>query len=226
MAKYDDPTRGEMADLLRRVRDLERASPLNNASIGRNGLRVHSGGVITIQNGGLSVTGTAEVIGKLIGSGTLTWTGPVSFEGTTNLDGPTKVVGRMDVTGPMFVSGDTDINGSLDITGNTRLYGDMAVQAAGKISVGNMRIGEGTHGSGKGVSFTNGGALSANGTSVEVYAATGGFLGVGTGSCSLSHNGSQVKVDGNGVSLSGPSLNTNLTPNIHMDGQGRLWRTS
>ena len=78
MAGLDDLSRGELADILRRLRQLETASPLQNASIGSNGLRVYDGGVITIQNGGLSVTGSGTFVGTLNANGTITFTGTLT----------------------------------------------------------------------------------------------------------------------------------------------------
>lgn len=236
--RTDNLNASELKDLARRITALERATPLNNASIGRNGLRVHSGGVITIQNGGLSITGTAEVIGALIGSGQLTWTGNVSFTGPVDLEGDVAITKTLDVTaGAVFRStlntvgasafgGTVSIVGALRLRSETTLEDDLTVTSGGKITVGNMKIGEGTHGSGKGISFTNGGAVSANSNSVEVYAASGGLLSVGTGSSALYHGANGVIADGSGVRVSGAGVNTGLTPNVHMDATGRLWRTS
>lgn len=206
--------RGELQDLQRRVEALERGTPTNNASIGRNGLRVYDGGVVTIENGGLSITGSAEVIGQLIGSGILAWMGDAAFTGDVDMIGTTTISGPLNVIGPV------DITDDLDMTG------DMTVSGGGKINVGNMKIGEGTHGDGKGVSFTNGGALSATGNRVELYAASNGLISAGTSESAIYLGANGVIVNSDGVKLSGLALNAAPTPNVHIDGTGRLWRTS
>ena len=148
MARIDNLDKGELRDLLRRVRALEKATPLNNASIGRNGLRVHDGGVITIENGGLKITGTAEVIGQLIGSGVLTWTGETNLEGPTEINGDTDINGDTTVTGPFHVQGDTDITGELDVSGVMTLLANLIVGAGGKIKVGGMTLDPAVSGAG------------------------------------------------------------------------------
>lgn len=111
MAGLHDLSAGAyFADRDKRQRAMETAAPLRNASIGAGGLRVHSGGVITIENGGLRVTGTAEIIGKLIASGQIEFNGPVR------------------ITGP------------LDITGLTQIMGDLAIKAGGKLTAGTIEL--------------------------------------------------------------------------------------
>lgn len=110
MAMLDDPSRGEIPGILKRLRALETASPLRNASIGAGGLRVYDGGMITIENGGLRVTGTAEIIGKLIASGIIEFSGEVT------------------------------ISGPLDISGLTQIMGDLILQAGGKFTAGTIEL--------------------------------------------------------------------------------------
>jgi len=139
VAGLDDLSRGELADILRRLRQLETASPLQNASIGSSGLRVYGGGVITIENGGLKVTGSAEIIGALIASGTIAFTGtltqsgPSTFTGDTKLNGPTHINGATDITGATTVTGDMTSTGTFTNNGPTNLNG--ATKTTGTLSV-------------------------------------------------------------------------------------------
>lgn len=209
---------GELRDLLRRVEDLERGTPLNNAAIGRSGLTVYDGGVITIENGGLSITGTAEVIGQLIGSGALTWTGEVGFTGQTNLDGPTKIdgdttingdvdmTGIITITGPMNVLGDVDITKTLDITGLVRLFDSMTVETGGKITVGGMTLSKTTVGGG--IAFSNGGVVAAEGGSVAMYSGTG-YVGASTAYATLTYGVNNVTVN---------DSRTTVVGNLHVTG--------
>ena len=57
MSRIDNLNRGEFADILRRLRALETASPLTNAAIGRGTLDVYDAGQINVSNGGLLISG-------------------------------------------------------------------------------------------------------------------------------------------------------------------------
>lgn len=97
MARIDNLDQGALRNALRPVRQAATATPGNNMSIGRNGLRVHDGGHIIIENnGGITITGPD---GELIGTGTLTWVGQ------TNLEGPVSLTGDLTVEGtvPMVI---------------------------------------------------------------------------------------------------------------------------
>lgn len=102
---------------------------LQNASIGRAGIRVYDGGWIRIEDGGLSVTGTQTVTGRLEGSGTFDWSGPMDITGDQNVNGDVTFSGQVTVNGPW------DLNGNGDIAGNVSLTGDMAVKSGGEIRV-------------------------------------------------------------------------------------------
>src|SRR5690554_6893297 len=94
MSRVDDVNslRAEVAELKRMYRDLANATPLSSTSVGRGRLRMYDNSELLIEDGNLTITGTATVDGQLVGSGTFTWTG------TTNLNGPTNVRGNMAVT--------------------------------------------------------------------------------------------------------------------------------
>lgn len=129
-----------MGDLVRTIRRIARQT-IQNASIGRAGIRVYDGGWIRIEDGGLQVTGTATVTGRLEGSGTFDWTGPMNLKGAQNVTGPTTFVGKVningdvDINGPLNVLGVWKLTGNGDITGNVNLTGNMAVKSGGSITV-------------------------------------------------------------------------------------------
>ncbi|SDW32783.1 hypothetical protein SAMN04487912_102342 [Arthrobacter sp. cf158] len=142
MSIIDNQAQGNVRDFDRRLRALEHASNMNSAAIGRGGIRVHSGGVITIENGGLMVTGTAEIIGRLIASGLVTFIGDVV------ISGPLDVSGTVDVSGVMTVLNDLEIaSGGLFKAGDIELrpdgsakFGSMEIDPSGKITSGSATI--------------------------------------------------------------------------------------
>ena len=146
MAGLDDLSRGELQGILKRLRILESAAPLQNASIGEGGLRVHSGGQITIQNGGLSVTGTATISGVLNADGTVTLSGTVGISGPLTISGNTSITGNVTSTGTFTNNGPTNLNGAtkttgtLSVEGVTTLKNDLNVTGAGKIIAGQTTI--------------------------------------------------------------------------------------
>ena len=136
MGAVNNLNAGDVAEIWRAIRALQVATPLNSASIGAGGLRVYDGGVITIENGGLRVTGTAEIIGNLIASGVIDFTGDVTISGP------------MDVTGLMTLAGDLVVASGGKITAGTielnpdgsAKFGSMTISPAGKITSGSAEI--------------------------------------------------------------------------------------
>lgn len=132
----------EIQAIYRRLARLENATPLASSSIGRGGIRVYDGGMITIENGGLQVTGTAEIIGRLIASGLVTFIGDVV------ISGPLDVSGNVDVSGVMTVLNDLIIaSGGLFKAGDIELrpdgsakFGTMEIDPNGKITSGSAKI--------------------------------------------------------------------------------------
>jgi len=229
MAGLDDLSRGELTDILRRLRQLETASPLQNASIGSNGLRVYDGGVITIQNGGLNVTGSGTFVGTLNANGTITFTGtfnqsgPTTFTGDTKLNGPTHINGNTDVTGdfkvtgPTHLEGATDIKGTLSVEGATTLKGDMTL-TTGKIKAGGMTVDPAADGGS--VVFSGGGGLQGvSGVTVVKGAGNAGFTANATASMFAASN--SVGVTSTAVTITGPTTVTgNLNANAAITNAG------
>lgn len=127
------PGQGAAADL-KRVQRNQGVATLQNAAIGRAGLRVYDGGWVRIENGGLSVTGTASVTGVLTGSGTFDWSGPSILRGSVNVTGNMYTSGELGISGPLAVGGSTTLNGPVTMN-NTLTLG-----ASGQITAGSVVI--------------------------------------------------------------------------------------
>lgn len=98
MPQVDDPSnsREELRKLFARVRALETSTPLANASVERGRLRMYDGSELLIEDGNLTVSGTATVTGDLDVTGTLGLTGDmtVSSGGKITVSGsPNAVIG-------------------------------------------------------------------------------------------------------------------------------------
>jgi len=208
MAGLDDLSRGELADILRRLRILETASPLQNASIGEDGLRVYNGGVITIENGGLNVTGTATITGTLQADGTIT------FTGTFNQSGPTTFTGDTKLNGPTHINGATDIKGALSVEGASTLKGNLDVTGSGKITAGNTVIDPSA--SNGGVTFASGGGVGGNGGNVVVKGTGNAGLITDT-TAAVFAGASQLTVGDGYVKIDGLETVTGVTANLYMD---------
>ncbi len=200
MAGLDDLSRGELEGILKRLRALETAAPLQNASIGAGGVRVHSGGVITIQNGGLYVTGTAEIIGTLIASGIIDFTGDVT------ISGPLNVTGLMTLAGDLVVaSGGKITAGTIELNPDgSAKFGTMTISPTGKITSGSAEINpDGSVKFGTFLIDTAGKVTLAN----DLNVTTGGKIVAGNTTISPSaSNGGVEFVSGGGVGGNGGSV--------------------
>ncbi|MFJ4026019.1 hypothetical protein ACIPWF_00815 [Paenarthrobacter sp. NPDC089989] len=121
-----DPMKAIQA-LVRRIERLENNTNQNRSAIGRGGLSVYDGGMITIENGGLRVTGSAEIVGTLNANGTINMTGIFIASGEMQLNGTTVATGEFHIDGPLLVDGNTTFNGELTINGITNITGDTTV---------------------------------------------------------------------------------------------------
>jgi len=224
MAGLDDLSRGELADILRRLRILETASPLQNASIGEDGLRVYNGGVITIENGGLTVTGTATITGTLQADGTIT------FTGTFNQSGPTTFTGDTKLNGPTHINGATDIKGALSVEGVSTLKGDLNV-TTGKVKVGSaLTIDPAVDGGG--LSFSSGAKLAnyaggialQSGSSILGISPTGASIGTSGANILTSQTDGIVGVTGK---LQVGTMPTSPQPaNVYVDASGNFFKST
>lgn len=241
---------GNLKDLERRIRRLERANPLSSSSLGRGRMRFYDGSELLIQNGALNVTGTATISGVLDVSGRtnlkgqVSVTGPMEISGTTNITGNTNIMGELNVTGPTTLDGITDIGGNttisglLDVTGNTTLSGELDVTGnttiSGQLDVTGPMATKGTL-SVEGVTtlkndlnVTEGGKIKAGNLEIEPAAGgqinfSGGSLSVGLGGLLLNHT--------QGIKLFAPVVEistqrkpaSELTP-LGVDSNGGIYR--
>ncbi|QSZ49572.1 hypothetical protein [Arthrobacter sp. D5-1] len=200
MGKINNQAQGNLDELWRRLRALEAASNQNNMAVGRGGIRVHSGGGITIENGGLSVSGSATVSGTLNASGvinmtgTFTATGDVNLNGPTDINGPTTITGDITSAGHFTQTGPTDLNGTTTVAGDTTVTGDFNVNGpmkttstlsvegvttlkndlnvtTGKVKAGGMTIDPGLFGGS--VQFSAGGYLSGTASGPQLTGPAG-----------------------------------------------------
>lgn len=133
---HDLSAGGYFADRDKRQRAMETAAPLRNASIGAGGLRVHSGGMITIENGGLRVTGTAEIIGRLVASGTIEFSGEVTISGPLDITGLTQIMGDLILqAGGKFTAGTIELNPD-----GSAKFGTLTIDPTGKLTSGQATI--------------------------------------------------------------------------------------
>lgn len=208
----------EIRALKERVRILETATPLQDASVTRGRLRVASadgfvaeavaGGAPAVRVTGLQVVdGVLRITGTLEGSGTWSWSGTLTQTGTTNLNGPWNLngvgtiagnvtaTGTLTQNGPWNLVGVGTITGDVTQTGNTTQQGSVTVTGSGKITVGGMVIDPADGGK---VTFPGGAELRAdvgNGIqmqigTVKISAQAGAItLSVGTRSIGISSSG-------------------------------------
>jgi cytoskeletal protein CcmA (bactofilin family) len=221
MGQIDNLNQGQLADLFARVSRLEKAVPLANASVGGGRLRFYDGGQLLVENGGLSVTGTATISGVLQADGTINLTGtvtisgPLTVTGDTKLNGPTHINGATDITGNTTVTGDFNVNGPMKTTGTlsvegvTTLKTDLNVTTGGKVNVGSsMTLNPSTDGGS--ATFSNGAKLSSGtgaitmygvgGTSTVTAASTSAGVTSGTSSAVMFNDGTW-KVGSSGANI-------------------------
>ena len=253
MGQIDNLTESRLGEILDRLDVLESAANMNSAAIGRGGIRVHSGGVITIENGGLRVTGTAEIIGTLLASGIIDFTGDV------NISGPLDVSGLVQLMSDLVVlSGGKITAGSIELNPDgSAKFGTMTISPAGKITSGSAEINP--DGSAKFGQFTiaaNGdldsaGSLDINGPAtlnndltvsagkkitlggltLENTGTGGGTVNFPNGSVSSSTTFGMLVASAVAVEIATPSMKwsglpttSGVTANIYMDGSGNIKR--
>lgn len=255
MTKIVDLSTGNLDGIWRAIRALQNATPLNNASIGRSGLLVYDGGVITIENGGLVVSGTASISGFLNVTGTATisglldvtgntrltgqtdiWgplivTGDTDLDGLTTITGDTSITGNLDVTGPTTVSGTLDVTGAmttkstLSVEGVTTLKNDLDV-TTGKIKAGTMTIDPSLHGGS--IQFAGGGYLSGTASGPQLTGPAGNAF-VYAQSALAGIQATNIKLAGATEvqgGLSVTSAPTSSEPaNVYMDENGKIYRS-
>lgn len=118
----DDVSSGEIEDLMRRIKRLESATNLQNASVTKGRLRF-IGGLLLIDSGG-----TLTVIGTMNGTGDFNWTGPWTLSGAGDITGDVDLTGDFEVlSGGRIKVGNIILNpsdegGSVDFGGGRKIH--------------------------------------------------------------------------------------------------------
>ncbi|MET4095106.1 hypothetical protein [Arthrobacter sp. UYCu712] len=245
MAKIRDLTQGTLGQAARQAHRDRYATPMNGASIGRGGLRVYGGGVITIENGGLKVTGTAEIIGRLIASGIIDFTGDVTVSGPMDVSGILTVTNNLIIaSGGKITAGSIELNpdgsakfGSLTISpagkitsGSAEInpdgsvkFGALTIDTAGKVTAGGVSL-DPNYFDGS-VRFSNGTYLAATPNGAQLVKAGGGAVTVSAAQADMGAGAYAVIVNGNGVSMLGLPTTPNK-PNLYMDPVTKVLKVS
>lgn len=207
---------------------LTQKNDLQHAAIGRGGIIVYGGGVITIENGGLNVTGYAQITGELRGDGTLIWTGPWAFTGAGEITGNVDLTGNLDVVddGKITVGNILIENGKIYVgTGSAQVVID---GATGKITAGNMSMDPTV--SGGALTFANGAQVFTDSGTVQLYKGSS-VAQISDSYARIQHGGDVVQIDGDGIRMSPGAVpsepNTGLPiPNVLLLGTGGYLRKS
>ncbi|AOY72047.1 hypothetical protein ARZXY2_2517 [Arthrobacter sp. ZXY-2] len=234
-----------LAGLVKRVRRLENGTPQNNAGIGRGGMTVYDGGMITIENGGLRVNGSAEIIGTLNADGTINMTGIFIASGEMQLNGTTIATGQFNIDGPLLVDGNTTFNGELTINGITNITGDTTVtgklvtdgpvdingltKITGDLEVsGTMDI-NGPTTLNNDLTVAEGKKIRLGGLTLENTGTGGGTVNFPNGSVSSSSAFGLLLASALAIELAAPALKlsglgqaSGVTANVYLDNNGNL----
>lgn len=248
MGQIDNLKQGDVQDIYRRLRALEFASNQNNMAVGRGGISVYGGGGITIENGGLSVTGSATVLGTLIASGVINFTGAVTVSGPMGVSGVLTVTNNLVIaSGGKITAGSIQLNpdgsasfGTLTISPAGKLTsGSAEINPDGSVKFGNLTISTTGIVTAGGVSldpsylsgslrFSNGTYVAAtpNGAQLVKSGAGGGAVTVSAAQADMAAGAGGVIVDNAGVSLMGLPTTTQK-PNLYQDPTSkRLYRST
>lgn len=158
-----------MGDLIRTVRRIARQT-IQNASIGRAGIRVYDGGRILFeQGGGVEIRDDGFIIidGDLTGNGNLNWTGFWRFISAAGgeIDGDVALKGNFDLTGKLTSAGIRIEGGKIYAgTGTKQVVID---GTTGRVTIGGMKIDPNDH-DGM-ITLPNGGQVLAEGNATEVW---------------------------------------------------------
>lgn len=122
-----DPVRA-LREMAQAISDLQTATPLANASIGRGTLTVYDGGIILIDNGGLKIVGWADILGSLEVTGQINGTGDLNWAGKAFFDGPAEITDTLKVLA------------ATSLEGLVTLMNDLVLATGGKITSGHVVI--------------------------------------------------------------------------------------
>ncbi|WP_104084253.1 hypothetical protein [Cryobacterium sp. Y11] len=221
MGYIDDASgKRDRQNLWAAVRKLGTMSPLDNSSvegrtrfIGNESLLVEGSQKVT---GWLIVTGTLKVVGAFLLEGVTTITGALTSSGTAlftglfTARGTTRFEGDTTQVGAHHVQGNQDITGTLAVKGATEVSADLSIVAGGIIKVGSGLTLEPLGAGGGAINFLPSGSISAG---------LGKFTLVSPDLSAI------LTLGGGGVTVTLP-LKSGAAVNVHVDGNGKLWRTS
>jgi hypothetical protein len=242
MGQIDNLNKSDLSEIWRAIRDLQHAAMLNNAAIGRGGLRVYGGGGITIENdGGLKVTGTAEIIGRLIATGIIDFRGEVNISGPLVVeDGGSVTIGSIEFQpdgsakfGTLTIDPDGKITtGTAEINPDgSAKFGKFTIAANGDLtSEGSLDI-KGPATLNNDLTVAAGKKIKLGGLTLENTGASGGQINFPGGSITASSalgmliNHGTVEIAGTVVKIS--TLPATTQPaNLYADSSGRLFRST
>jgi len=167
----DNPNDSDIAELFRRVRDLETQSPVGFTSVTRGALRIASNEGLLVQ-GTARTSGTQYIDGRLEGAGTFDWTGPMWLRGSIMLPGNLTGVGTLLWSGPWELRGNGSITGSAAITGTLNVAGATTLNNDLTLGTGRIVVGP--------MVFDRGGAYGGRITAPTLVLDSGSVLGSGT----------------------------------------------
>lgn len=245
MGAVNDLNAGNLGEIWRAIRQLQAATPLNSASIGAGGLRVYNGGMITIENGGLRVTGTAEIIGELLASGVIDFTGEVNISGPLDVSGLTTLMADLTVaSGGRILAGSIELNpdgsakfGTMTISPAGKItsgaaeinpdgsakFGSTEISAAGKVTMGGMELDPATLGGQ--LKFSNSTYLAATPNGAQLSRGDSAAY-VSSSQAGIAKAGVGVGVDSSGPFISGMPTTTQPA-NLYQDpATGRIYRST
>lgn len=205
----DNLNGNEFKALQELVRDLLLRNPLQSASVTVGRVRIGGSAILLIDS-----TGGLVIDGLLIGEGDLQWEGPATLDGDVT------------ITKTLDVSAATKLRGLLE------LLNDLRVKAGGKITVeGSDPVTFGVTSSGApGLEWSAGGRLAGGASSVSmaygdkraIVGAAGAILSSGTNRVVVTAAGTTIE----GALFADLPLKSGAASNLHIDGNGKLWRTS
>lgn len=199
-----------LRQLAHRVRRLENATPLQDASITRGRLRIASVEGLQVE-GSQRVSGVLIVSGEEIVNGILTVTGVLIVSGSSQFTGSTQFTGPTLQTGTFVIDGNTTITGQVAISGDMRLTGDLDVDPGGRIRVnGTNPITLDQDGGGRARVRFNGGEIVGDAGGIAIY--------------TQATSGVNVYITNDGVRMASLPTISGVAPNVHMDPAGNLKR--
>jgi hypothetical protein len=195
--RLQDLDQGGLDQLLRRISDLETATPLRNASVTAGRVRIGGTAVLLVDS-----SGGVVIHGSLNGDGTISWTGVTTLTGTTNLNGP------------------------LNVSGLTTLLNSLTVGAGGKITVAGMTIAQLASGIGGITWGTTFPSLYSDGASVAIGAAANQYISAASSGTAMVNGSRAFAIDGTSHVVQG-ALTTTSAANVYLDSSSqRLYRVT